>query len=64
MVVLALQLYEQFTENGYLVLCVSLALPFLLQPIVYPFEGEKTLPLTLRYSFKANLWIAIFSFIG
>lgn len=64
MVVLVLQSYETFTENGYMYLCVTLALPFLLQPFVYPFEGEKNLPIWMRYSFKANLWIAIFSFIG
>merc|ERR1719160_1386646 len=45
-------------------LCVSLALPFLLQPWVWPLPAEKNLGLTQRYSFKANLWIAIFSFIG
>ena len=44
--------------------CVSLALPFLLQPMLAPFEAEKNLPLSYRYSFKANVWIAIFSFIG
>jgi cycloeucalenol cycloisomerase len=45
-------------------LCVTLALPFLLQPIIYPFPAESKLPLFSRYSFKANLWLAIFSFIG
>jgi cycloeucalenol cycloisomerase len=45
-------------------LCVTLALPFLLQPILFPFAAEKNLPLSMRYSFKANVWIAIFSFIG
>jgi cycloeucalenol cycloisomerase len=45
-------------------LCVSLALPFLLQPLVYPMPAESKLPLFSRYSFKANVWIAIFSFIG
>ena len=64
MVVLAFQAYEKFTENEYMYLCVSLALPFLLQPFVYPFDGEKNLPFWMRYSFKANVWIAIFSFVG
>lgn len=45
-------------------LCVSLSLPYLLQPVVYPLSSESKLPLFSRYSFKANLWIAIFSFIG
>jgi cycloeucalenol cycloisomerase len=45
-------------------LCVTLSLPFLLQPVVYPLPSETNLPLSARYSFKANVWIAIFSFIG
>ena len=45
-------------------LCTALAAPFLLQPILFPMKSEKHLPLFERYSFKANVWIAIFSFIG
>ena len=63
-VVVVMKLYETFDANSYLQLCVSLSLPFLLQPILMPLEAEKNLPLTQRYSFKANLWIVIFSFIG
>lgn len=63
-VVIVTQAYEKFGENEYMQLMVTLALPFLLQPLVYPMETEKNLPLTLRYSFKANVWIAIFSFVG
>lgn len=64
MIVLATQAYERFTENEYMILCVTLAAPFMLQPFIYPLEGERNLPIWLRYSFKANVWIAIFSFIG
>lgn len=64
MVVLATQAYETFTENEYMYLCVTLAAPFLLQPFLYPLKGEKNLPFWMRYSFKANAWISIFSFIG
>jgi cycloeucalenol cycloisomerase len=63
-VVVALKLYESFDANSYMALCVSLAAPFLLQPVLWPLPAEKNFPLTERYSFKANLWIAIFSFIG
>jgi cycloeucalenol cycloisomerase len=63
-IVVATGVYEQFTENSYMILCVGLALPFLLQPIVYPLPSERHQPLFERYSFKANVWIAIFSFIG
>lgn len=63
-IVIATQIYEQFDANAYLYLCGGLSLPYLLQPILFPLPSEKNLPLFLRYSFKANLWIAIFSFIG
>jgi cycloeucalenol cycloisomerase len=57
-------LYETFTEDSYMKLCVTLAIPYLLQPLVLPMPSEKHLPLMQRYSFKANVWLAIFSFIG
>jgi cycloeucalenol cycloisomerase len=63
-VVIVTQAYEKFTEFSYLYLCVGLALPLLLQPIVFPLRTERSLPLFQRYSFKANVWIFIFSFIG
>lgn len=63
-VVIVLQMYETFTANSYMALCGSLALPFLLQPFLFPLKTESALPLFSRYSFKANVWIAIFSFIG
>lgn len=63
-VVVVQQLYEQFDEHSYMKLCVSLSLPYLLQPLLFPLPSERHLPLTERYSFKANVWIAIFSFIG
>lgn len=63
-IVIILQMYEQFNENSYMILCVSVSLPYLLQPIVAPLKTEKSLPLFQRYSFKANVWIFIFGFIG
>jgi len=62
--VVVAKLYEDFDEGSYMKLCVSLALPFLLQPVVWPLPAEANFPLYRRYSFKANVWIAIFSFIG
>ena len=63
-VIIARRLYESLDEWGYLVVCVGLALPFLLQPLVYPMPIEKGKTIGARYSFKANVWIAIFSFVG
>ena len=63
-VVIVFQLYEQFDEWGYMYLCAGLDLPYLLQPVLFPLPAESPLPLALRYSFKANVWIAIFAFVG
>jgi cycloeucalenol cycloisomerase len=63
-IVVAFQLWRSFTAWHYMFLCVGLALPFLLQPLLFPFSAEKCLPLYCRYSLKANVWLAIFSFIG
>jgi cycloeucalenol cycloisomerase len=62
-------LYEEFDKWSYMKVCVGLAGPFLLQPIIYPSAGSSNSPdthrpLVERYSFKANLWLAIYSFIG
>jgi cycloeucalenol cycloisomerase len=60
--------YERFTAWGYLLFTGSLALPLLLQPVIWPSafcnSPDAGRPLIERYSFKANLWIAIYSFIG
>ena len=67
-VIIVLQLYEDFTAWSYVFVCGSLALPFVLQPIIFPSAGSNSpdakRPLFQRYSFKANVWIAIYSFIG
>ncbi len=62
--VVVFKYYEEFDENSYMKVCVTLSLPFLLQPFLWPLPSEKNFPLVERYSFKANVWIAIFSFIG
>lgn len=59
-----LTILNELLQYHYMGLCVSLALPFLLQPILAPLDSEKNIPLDMRYSFKANVWLAIFSFIG
>jgi cycloeucalenol cycloisomerase len=67
-IVVAAQLYESFTAWSYIFLCGGLALPFLLQPMLFPSAGfgspDAQRPLFQRYAFKANLWLAIYSFIG
>jgi cycloeucalenol cycloisomerase len=67
-VVVASHMYERFTAWNYLQLCGGLSLPFLLQPILLPTAGfgspDAKRPLFQRYAFKANVWLAIYSFIG
>ena len=67
-IIVAFQLYETFDEWSYLKVCGGLALPFLLQPILYPSAGcqspDQKRPIMERYAFKANLWLAVYSFIG
>lgn len=67
-VIVAGQLYEEFTAWTYNIVCIGLSLPFLLQPIVMPsacFDSpDARRPLSERYSAKANLWLAAYSFIG
>jgi cycloeucalenol cycloisomerase len=67
--IVASGVYEQFTAWSYNYVCVGLALPLLLQPLLYTYsrwcpKQEQQRPFYQRYAFKANLWIAIFSFIG
>ncbi len=72
--------YEDFTSRGYLVVCGGLALPLLLQPAIYPraaaachhassngidvINPDARRPLRGRYSTRANLYLATYSFIG
>lgn len=67
-IIVAFQLYEDFTAMTYNLVCLGCALPFLLQPIVYPSASldspDAKRPFLERYSTKANVWLAVYSFIG
>eukprot|EP00980_Cylindrotheca_fusiformis_P029354 scaffold23390_cov137-Cylindrotheca_fusiformis.AAC.3 len=67
-IIVAFGFYESFDEWSYMKVCVGLALPFLLQPILLPSAGfgspDSNRPFLERYSLKANFWIAVYSFIG
>ena len=67
-VVVIFQLYESFTAQTYNLFCGSLALPLILQPILFPSCGlnspDVARPWHQRFAFKANIWLAIYSFIG
>ena len=66
--IIAFQLYEDFSAATYNMVCGGLALPLLLQPIILPSAGfnspDQQRPLAKRYATKANLWLAVYSFIG
>lgn len=63
--IVAFKVYESLDELGYMYVCGGLALPLLLQPILAPLgPREASQPLMQRYSFKANVWLFIFSHIG
>jgi cycloeucalenol cycloisomerase len=67
-IIIAFQLYEQFTAITYLQVCGGLALPLLLQPLIFPTAGfqspDAKRPFLERYALKANIWLAVYSFIG
>jgi len=64
-VIIGFGMYEWFDRWHYLLVCGGLVAPLILQPILWPgLTGEAKVPWHERHSFKANVWIAIFSFIG
>ena len=77
-VVIGLGAYEWWGKWGYMAYCVTCASPYVLVPLFAPLEGDvvrgkgprrgsvavTAKPLREAYIFKANLWIAVFSFVG
>ncbi|CAE7198916.1 CPI1 [Symbiodinium natans] len=64
-VIIACGLYEHMGKWHYLLVTGGLAAPLALQPLFFPsLTGEKDLPLMERHCTKANVWIAIYSFLG
>lgn len=67
-IVVVFQLYEDFDAFTYNTFLGVLALPLVLQPLLFPSAGfnspDQHRTFGERYSTKANLWIAIYSFIG
>jgi cycloeucalenol cycloisomerase len=64
-IIIGLGLYRRFDAEHYMIVCVGLALPLLLQPLLAPgLTLDDKSPFWERYSTKANAWIAVFAFIG
>jgi len=56
--------YEDWGDLGYMTLGLVLALPYVLIPLFFPGPVDRNLALTERYWVKANIWVAIFSYVG
>ncbi|GBF93808.1 cycloeucalenol cycloisomerase [Raphidocelis subcapitata] len=63
-VLVPFQLYEYLDEWGYLLVGLAAALPCFLLPPLLPNKADAGKPWHERFWVKANVWIAIFSFIG
>ena len=55
---------QRLDEWGYMVVGLCTALPCVLLPPLLEGDAGRSKPLAQRYWVKANVWIAIFSFIG
>lgn len=55
---------QSLDKWGYMCIGLAAGLPVLVLPAVLSPRADADKPLTQRYWFKANVWIAIFSFIG
>eukprot|EP00271_Cylindrocystis_brebissonii_P020078 TRINITY_DN6499_c0_g1_i1.p1 TRINITY_DN6499_c0_g1~~TRINITY_DN6499_c0_g1_i1.p1 ORF type:complete len:297 (-),score=31.71 TRINITY_DN6499_c0_g1_i1:214-1104(-) len=63
-IIVPFKLFEIFTEVEYMLVGIVAAAPLVLVPLIIVGKADKVRPLANRYWVKANLWIAIFSFIG
>ena len=49
---------------GFFLIGFVMAVPTILYPLLFPGKADRALPLSQRYVVKANIWIAIFSYVG
>jgi cycloeucalenol cycloisomerase len=62
--VVAMKLYESWSDLGFLLFGLVVCLPCILWPIFFPSKADRHIPWTKRYATKANLWVALFNFVG
>eukprot|EP00884_Botryococcus_braunii_P004627 jgi/Botrbrau1/14165/Bobra.182_3s0104.2 len=63
-VLVPFQLYEGLGEWGYMAVGLCAGLPCFVLPLLLDPKADRQKPFLQKYWVKANLWIAIFSFIG
>lgn len=64
-VIIAGRLYEMFDATAYFVVCGGLAAPLLLQPLLARGPLGRLVPtIGAQHAARAQLWIAVFGFIG
>jgi cycloeucalenol cycloisomerase len=67
-IIVIFQLYETWSAREYNLYLFLLALPCVLQPILIPSaffsSPDAKRPLKERYATKANIWLAVYAFIG
>jgi cycloeucalenol cycloisomerase len=67
-IIVVFQLYESWSAREYNLYLLLLSLPCILQPIIFPSaffsSPDAQRPLSQRYATKANIWFAIYAFIG
>lgn len=64
LVLVPFKLYDRLDEWGYLAVGLLAALPCAIVPALYEGKADAGKPWAEKYWVKANVWIAIFSFIG
>uniref|UniRef100_A0A061R6G1 Cycloeucalenol cycloisomerase n=1 Tax=Tetraselmis sp. GSL018 TaxID=582737 RepID=A0A061R6G1_9CHLO len=63
-IVVPFGLYEKCGKLEYMLICLAASLPCALFPLCFVGKADAALPVLERYWVKANVWVAVFSFIG
>jgi len=58
------KVYENFQDLQYLLLSLVVSVPYVAYPLLFPAKCDANTPLLERYWVKANIWIAILSYVG
>jgi len=56
--------YKKWEDLSYMILSLIVSLPFVVYPYFFPSPADEKIPLSQRFWVKANIWIAILSFVG